>query len=94
MSFYFRITARGRQRKTTKGQFDENNMKEAGKAVIQDKISITIRSAARVYGLKFQTVFEYVKKQRQNINLKIKMAPNYACRKIFSKEQENTFFTV
>lgn len=79
--------ARGRERKTDKGQFNENNMRAAVHAVIQDKISI--RQAALRYGLKFQTVFEYVKKQKQNPSAEIRMIPNYACRKIFSKEQES-----
>lgn len=79
--------ARGRVRKTSKGQFDENNMRAAVNAFIESKISI--RQAALRYSLKFQTVFEYVKKQRQTPDTNIRMSPNYACRQIFSRENEN-----
>lgn len=78
--------ARGRQRKSTKGQFDEQSMRAAVRAVIEEKISL--REAAERYNLKFQTVYEYVKRQKQNSTKEIKMAPNYACRKVFSEKQE------
>ncbi|KAI4462993.1 hypothetical protein MML48_4g00015771 [Holotrichia oblita] len=78
--------ARGRQRKTTKGQFDEQSMRDAVRAVTEEKISL--RQAAERFKLKFQTVYEYVKRQKQNPTEQIRMAPNYSRRQIFSKEQE------
>jgi hypothetical protein len=80
--------ARGRKRKTEKGLSNENDMKAAVQLVIEQKQSI--RKAAERLGLKFQTVFEYVKRQTQNPTSEIRMSPNYACRKIFTQEQENT----
>jgi hypothetical protein len=53
--------ARGRNRKTEKGLSNENDMKAAVQLVIEQKQSI--RKAAERFGLKFQTVFEYVKRQ-------------------------------
>jgi transposase len=52
--------ARGRKRKTEKGISNENDMKTAVQLVIEQNQSI--RKAAERFGLKFQTVFEYVKR--------------------------------
>jgi hypothetical protein len=78
--------ARGRTRKTDKGSFNENDMRQAVRKVSVNKLSI--RKAAILHNVKHQTLARYVKKQNSHQGQEIKMKPNYACRKIFNEEQE------
>ncbi|XP_031337375.1 uncharacterized protein LOC116166537 [Photinus pyralis] len=81
--------ARGRQRKTTKGDFTKEQMGAAVRLVIEEKISL--RKAVERTGIKFQTLQRYVKKQNTaGEGSNIRLTPNYACRQIFTPEQEDT----
>lgn len=80
--------ARGRKRKSDKGNFTEEQMRNAVAAVITDNLKL--RAAAENFGVKFQTLARYVKKQRQaGPDINTRMTPNYSCRQIFTNEQEN-----
>lgn len=86
-----RTMSRGRKRKTDKGMFSEDSMRQAVEAVLTGGINghkLSLREAALEYNVKFQTLFRYVKKARENPDLPIRMTPNYKCRLIFSNEQE------
>lgn len=75
-------------RKTDKGSFTADDMKEAVNMVIKDGISI--RKAATIKGLSFQTVSWYVKKiKTAEPGTEINKTPRYDNRKIFTTEQES-----
>lgn len=79
--------ARGRKRKTNKGTFSSGQMATAINLVITDKLSL--RQAAERTGLKYQTLHRYVKKTKTADDRDdIRLTPNYACRKIFTDDQE------
>lgn len=81
--------SRGRVRKTNKGQFTEDQMKNAVRQVIQDKLSL--REAAERNGVKFQTLARYVKKKKSNPTVEsLRMKPKYDSRKIFSEAEEHS----
>lgn len=88
-----RAMSRGRKRKTDKGTFSEDSMKQAVEAVLKGDINgrkVSLREAALQYHVKYQTLFRYVKKSRENPNVPIRMTPNYQCRLVFSQEQETS----
>ncbi|KAK9681275.1 CENP-B N-terminal DNA-binding domain [Popillia japonica] len=75
--------SRGRKRKTDKGTFSENSMRQAVEAVLHGGINgrkISLRAAALQYQVKYQTLFRYVKRSRANPDVDIRMTPNYKCR--------------
>ncbi|XP_022204364.2 uncharacterized protein LOC111060980 [Nilaparvata lugens] len=84
--------SRGRKRKSEKGQFSAESMKNAVIAVLrgEDGVKLSIRKAAQKYGLKFQTLQRYVSKQRATPNEEISMAPKYKSRLIFNREEESS----
>lgn len=84
--------SKGRKRKSEKGQFSAEAMKNAVQAVLSgvDGKRISIRQAAKDYGLKFQTLQRYVTKQRANPNEEIAMTPKYKSRLIFNEEEESS----
>lgn len=51
---------------------------------------LSIRQAAKVKGLLFQSVHRYLKKYKQNPNNRLR--PNYKIKQIFTNEQEYEFF--
>lgn len=75
------------ERKTNKGSFKSENMREAVDLVIGGK---SIRSVAKDKGLAVATLARYVTKQKAHPEENIRTVPNYGVRKIFSSEQENT----
>ncbi|KAI4460163.1 hypothetical protein MML48_6g00004783 [Holotrichia oblita] len=81
--------ARGRQRQSTKGNFTKEQMEAAVRMVIEEQMSL--RKCAERNGIKFQTLQRYVTKQKTaGIGTNIRLTPNYACRRIFTLEQEAT----
>src|ERR1044072_9107160 len=76
---------RGRQRKTTIGTFPADTMSDAVNLVSDGR---SLRDAAAMKGLSFQTLARYVKKRAQNQASRI--TPNYKVRQVFTLEQENT----
>ncbi|KAK9702438.1 CENP-B N-terminal DNA-binding domain [Popillia japonica] len=81
--------ARGRQRKTTKGDFTKEQMEAGVRLVVEEQMSL--RKAAERTGIKFQTLQRYVTKQKTaGIGTSIRLTPNYASRRIFTSEQEAT----
>ncbi|KAJ8926464.1 hypothetical protein NQ314_021167 [Rhamnusium bicolor] len=76
--------ARGRKRKTDKGSFKEEQMKRAVLQVIG--LGSSLRKAADQNNAKFQIQASYLKKQKQNVGVKIRMKPKYD--RIFSENQE------
>ncbi|KAK9686459.1 CENP-B N-terminal DNA-binding domain [Popillia japonica] len=54
--------ARGRQRKTTKGDFTKEQMEAGVRLVVEEQMSL--RKAAERTGIKFQTLQRYVTKQK------------------------------
>ena len=79
---------RSRIRKSNKGSFSVQTVKEAVDLVIIDGLSI--RNAAERKGLARNTLHTYVKKTKNNPeNFDLKMSPNYSCRKILTKKKKN-----
>lgn len=80
--------ARGRKRKSDKGSFTDEQMRNAVEAVITGNLSL--RATAEKFGVKFQTLARYVKNQREaGPDSQIRMTPNYSCRQIFTNDQED-----
>lgn len=50
----------------------------------------SLRFAASATGVKYPTLFRYVRKKRNAADANIRMRPNYECRRIFSLEQERS----
>lgn len=75
-----------RKNKTNRqiGRFSEDQMRQAIELV---QGGTSIRQAARMKGLSFQTVHRYVKKIHQDEN--VRLCPNYKVKQIFTVEQEN-----
>ena len=87
-----KIMVRNKQRKPTIGMFTEESMKEAVVMVINNSVSLSIRSAAERMGVAKSTLHEYVKKIKRTDSSEIdkkRFRPNYACRQIFNKDEEN-----
>ncbi|KAK4872195.1 hypothetical protein RN001_016319 [Aquatica leii] len=58
--------SRGRKRKTDKGTFSEDSMRQAVETVLKDDINrrkVSLRETALQYHVKYQTLFRYVKKK-------------------------------
>ncbi|XP_072392494.1 uncharacterized protein [Diabrotica undecimpunctata] len=66
------------------GRFSEDMMRQAVELV---QGGTSIRQAARIKGVSFQTVHRYVKKYQQDEN--VCLCPNYKVKQIFTIEQEN-----
>ena len=82
---------RNRQRKSTIGKFTEESMKEAVVTVIYVG-GVSIRRAAERMGVAKSTLHEYVKKIKRTDSPEIdkkRFPPNYACRQVFNKDEEN-----
>ncbi|KAJ8931695.1 hypothetical protein NQ314_015342 [Rhamnusium bicolor] len=75
--------ARGRKRKTDKGSFKEEQMKRAVLQMIEQGSSL--RKAADQNNVKFQTLASYVKRQKQNVGVEIRMKPNMTAREFLVK---------
>ncbi|KAK9720052.1 CENP-B N-terminal DNA-binding domain [Popillia japonica] len=78
--------ARGRQRKTTKGDFTKEQMEAGVRLVVEEQMSL--RKAAERTGIKFQTLQRYVTKQKTaGIGTSIRLTPNYASRRILIRDK-------
>ncbi|XP_044764429.1 uncharacterized protein LOC123320994 [Coccinella septempunctata] len=81
--------SRGRKRKSDKGLFSADSMKQAVKDVIVHNLSL--RKAAEKNNVKHQTLARYVKKTQDTKGNKEELSyrPHYDTRRVFSDEQEN-----
>lgn len=78
---------RNRQRKTNKGSFLENDMRDAVDLVSQGH---SIRKAAELKNVNHVTLSRYVKKKNDNQgDTNLKYVPHYNVRQVFNLEQEN-----
>src|SRR3978361_1339982 len=73
-----------RKRKTERGIFNEDDMREAVLLVKQNNYSI--RRAANMKNVNYTTLFRYIKRSDFNPDLKFK--PKYNTRNIFSENEE------
>lgn len=85
--------SRGRKRKSQKGTFSEENMRQAVRQVLigDNGVKLSLRKAAQENGVSFQTLQRYVKKTRCNIDAigESSMKSNYKHRLVFNENQEN-----
>lgn len=77
---------RTRTRKTQKGLFTDDNMREAVESVLK---GASIRQVAIAHNFHHSTLARYVKKQKQSDTPLTRMTPNYSVRRVFTLEQEN-----
>lgn len=81
--------AGGRKRKSDKGSFTDEQMRNAVEAVITGNLSLS--ATAENVGVKFQTLARYVKNQKgAGPEGQISITPNYFYHKIFTNEQEDS----